>query len=158
MAHYSRAGLLKRGILLFWTLWISIVVLLNVADLLKSLGLLPENFGLASDNYQAIVHVTSKLGVPRILDLALFVGVIAWEAVCVVLFWWAARRFSSGHHRRWRAVYLAFTALLGLFGAFILSDEVFHAYKMEGDHRGIAILLLASLLALNQLPERVEAG
>jgi hypothetical protein len=158
MAHYSRAGLLKRGVLLFWSLWISIVVLMNVGDLFKVMGLVPEKFGLASGNYEAIMRVTSKFGVPHFLDLLLFLGVIAWEACCAILFWWAARRYRRGHYRRWRAVYLAFTALLGLFGAFILSDEIFHAYKMEGDHRGIAVLLLASLLALNQLPERTEAG
>lgn len=157
MAHYSRAGLLKRGILLFWSLWISLVVLMNVGDLLKALGLLPKNFGLASGNYEAIVRVTSRLGVPHVLNLLFFAGVIGWEAGCALLFWWAARRYRSDHFRRWRAVYLAFTAMLGLFGAFILSDEIFHAYGMEGDHRGIALLLLMSLLALNQLPERVEA-
>jgi hypothetical protein len=131
---------------------------MNVGDLLKVLGILPEDFGLASGNYEAIVHVTSRLGVPHVLDLLLFAGVIIWETGCAGLFWWAARRYTTGHYRRWRAVYLAFTALLAVFGAFMLSDEIFHAYKMEGDHRGIALLLLASLLALNQLPDRVEAG
>jgi len=36
MAQYTRAGLLKRGILLFWFLWISIVVLMNIFDALKA--------------------------------------------------------------------------------------------------------------------------
>lgn len=153
MAHSTRAGLLKRLLLLFWSVWISIVVVMNVGDALKAVGVLPSGWKLASGNYDAIVHVTSHYGTPHWLDLVLMVGVIVWEAVCMVLFWWAARRYRRGHPRRWRAIYLAFTALLALFCTFILIDEVFHAYRMEGDHRGIAILLLASLLATQLLPD-----
>lgn len=155
MDHSTRSGLLKRGILLFWLLWISIVVLMNCGDALKAAGLLPSDWKLASGNYEAIVRVTSEYGTPRWLDFLLLIGVILWEGVCSALFWWAFRCYRRGHRRHLQAVSLAFTSLLALFGVFILTDEVFHAYKMEGDHRGIAILLLASLLALYLLPDRV---
>ena len=157
MGAYSRAGLLKRGILLFWSLWISIVLLLNVGDALKVAGFLPGEWKLASGNYDAIVHVTSRFGTPHWIDTLLFLGVIAWEALCAVLFWRALRLYRGTQSRRWRAVYLAFTALLALFGMFILADETFHAYKMEGDHRGIAVLLLASVVTIQLLPDRLRA-
>lgn len=150
---FTRAAVLKRGILLFWALWISVVVAMNVGDVLKAAGILPANWKLASGNYHAIVDVTKIYGTPRWLDLALLLAVIFWEAVGAMLFWWARARYRTGHRSRWRAVYLAFSSLLALFGTFILTDELFHAYKVEGDHRGIALLLLASLLALQLLPD-----
>lgn len=157
MEPYTRAGPLKRGILLFWASWISIVVLMNAANAFKVAGLLPKSWAFASRNYEAIVKATSTYGTPRWLDLLLFLGVILWEMVCAILCWWALQRFQSSHRRRMRVVYLAFTALLGLFGAFILADEVFRDYRDEGDHRGIAILLIASLVAIQLLPDRERA-
>jgi hypothetical protein len=156
MAQYSRAGPLKRGILLFWALWITIVVLMNVADALKALGRLSGDWKLASSNYEAIVRITARYGTPHWIDSLLFIGVMLWEALAMALFWTAFRHYRMGDSIRWRTVYLAFSSLLALFGAFILSDEVFQAFKMEGDHRGISILLLASLLALQLLPDRIR--
>lgn len=153
----TRAGVLKRGILLFWMLWIGIVSLLNIGNVLKVTGVLPETWKLSSGNYQAIVDVTSRYGTPHWIDMLLILGVIVWEVLAATLFWWAFRRYRPGR-RAWHAINLAFSTLLGLFGAFILSDEIFHAYGMEGDHRGIAILLLASLLAFYLLPDRAPAG
>jgi membrane associated rhomboid family serine protease len=152
----NRAGLLKRVILLFWSVWITVVVGMNIGDGLKALGILPEDWKVASGNYEQIVKVSGIYGTPRWLDFALFLGAAVWEMICALLFWWALRRFAKNHRRSWRLVYLAFTSLLALFCAFILSDEIFHAYKVEGDHRGIAVLLLASLLALQLLPERAR--
>ncbi len=158
MAHYTRAGILKRGILLFWAIWISIVTLMNVGDAFKAAGLLPPDWKLSSGNYDAIVHVTSIYGTPRWLDFLLLLGVIVWESVAMVLFWWALRRYWTAASRRWHAVYLAFISLLALFGVFILTDEIFHKYGLEGDHRGIAMLLLASLIAIQLLPDRVSGS
>lgn len=155
MAHYTRAGVLKRGILLFWAIWISVVVLMNIGDALRAGGMLPPDWKLASGNYDAIVHVTSVYGTPKWLDFLLLLGAIAWEGAAALLFWQAFRRYWRAAAGRWRTVYLAFTTLLALFGMFILTDETFHKYKMEGDHRGIAILLLLSLLAMQLLPDRV---
>lgn len=155
MGHSTRAGLLKRGILLFWSLWTSIVVLMNVGEALKGLGVLPSDWSLASGNYEAIVHATSVYGTPHWLDMLLFVGAIVWEAACMALFWTAYRLYRPGRTLHGRTVYLAFTALFTLFATFILADEFFHAYQIEGDHRGITSLLLVSLLTLHLLPDRM---
>lgn len=155
MGNYTRAGLLKRGILLFWSIWISIVVLMNLGDVLRAVGVLPADWNLASKNYEAIVHVTSVYGTPKWLDFILMLGVICWETGAAILFWWALRRYWTAAANRWHSVYLAFIALLGIFGVFILMDEIFQKYGIEGDHRGISILLLASLLAVQLLPDQL---
>lgn len=154
-ADRTRARLLKRGILLFWSVWISIVVLMNSGNALKAAGFLPSDWKLSSGNYQAIAHVTAIYGVPHWADAILFAGVILWESVALILFWRAFRTYPRSGASSWRAIYLAFTTLFGLFAAFILTDEIFHDYKVEADHRGIALLLLVSLLAMHVLPDRL---
>ncbi|MGH2448141.1 MAG: hypothetical protein ACRDFS_06005 [Chloroflexota bacterium] len=154
---FTRAGVLKRGILLFWSLWTSLVVVTNVFGLLKALGILARSFPLSSGNYMLLARTTGVYGTPAWVDQVLLILVILWELGCAVLFWRGLLRFASGRPGRWRAVYLAFAALLALFAVFILSDEIFRAYRIEGSHRGIATLLLASLLALQLLPDEAPA-
>jgi hypothetical protein len=145
--------LLKRGIVLFWAVWITIVVLANVAAALRAFDVLPSTWSLASGNYKAIADTTRVYSIPGWIDRALLLGVILWEAVGAALFWRTARLYLRNHRRRLRSAYTAAGCLLALFGAFILADEVFHAFRMEGDHRGIVLLLLASILALQLLPD-----
>jgi hypothetical protein len=155
MSSYTRAGPLKRSILLFWAVWITMVVIMNVFDAIKALGLLPGDWPLASGNYEAIVKAASVYHAPNWLDFLLFLGAVGWEMVCALLFWRAWELFSHGRTTRWPAVYLAFTSIFGLFAAFILADELFHTYGIEGDHRGITVLALASVLVLTLLPDRL---
>jgi 4-amino-4-deoxy-L-arabinose transferase-like glycosyltransferase len=129
---------------------------MNVFDLLKVAGILPAGWGFASGNYQAIVDLTARYGTPHAIDLLLFIGIIAWEGGCAGLLWWACQRFGRRHGRRWRTVNLGFVGLFVLFAGFILGDEIFQNFRMERDHRGIAVLLLASVLALQLLPDRIR--
>jgi hypothetical protein len=154
MGTSTRARLLKQIILLFWALWISAVVLLNIGDLLKVIGLLPSDWRFASGNYHAIVDATNRYALPRRLDLVLFAGIIVWETLSAGLFWRAFRIWRRRLPQAGRAVYLAVLSLFALFATFILADELFHDYRIEGDHRSITLLLLASLLVLVLLPER----
>jgi hypothetical protein len=147
---------IKSGILFFWSSWTTIVVLMNVMDELKALGILPEGWKVASGNYQAISRVTDVYSDPAWLDKTLLFGALLWEGIGAGLFWRAFRLYRSGDRQRLPASYTATSTLLGLFAAFILADEVLHAYKMEGDHREIAMGLLVSLLALQHLPEGGE--
>lgn len=130
------------------------MVVMNVLDGLRAAAILPHAWPAASGNYEAIADVTARYGIPTWLDVLMFVGVIVWEAVAAALLWRALAAYHHRHGLRWRRIYEGFTVLLGLFLTFILMDEVFHTFKIEGDHRSIALLMLASLLALTLLPER----
>lgn len=156
MSQSTRAAIFKQGLLLFWALWISIVVAMNVGDVLKASEILPSNWPAASGNYAMIVKDATKYGLPGWVDGGLFAGAILWEASAALLFWRALRQWRSRARGRWQATYLAHTALFGLFATFILADEVFHDYKVEADHRGICLLLLCSLLVLQLLPEKLQ--
>ncbi len=77
---------LKRLILLFWAVWLALVVVFNVADALKALGVLPATFVWASGNYGAIREVLGPFDLPHWLSGFLLAGVIAWEAICAALY------------------------------------------------------------------------
>jgi hypothetical protein len=143
---------LKRILLLFWAVWWSVVFLSNLADAGKGLGLLGESWAFASGNLRFLKETTARYGTPDLVNGVLFAGVIFWEGVAALLFWragWTFRGRGSGR----KALYLAFTATLLLWGAFLVADEVFIAYPVEGTHLRLFIAHLVTLLAVELLPE-----
>jgi hypothetical protein len=56
------------------------------------------------------------------------------------------------------ALYAAFLTGLSLWAAFILADEVFIAYAVEGTHWRLFTAQLATLLAIEWLPEGEGRG
>jgi hypothetical protein len=149
--------LLKRFLLLFWAVWLSLVVASNVADGLKAAGVLPESFRFVSGNYGMILEVTAPFGLPPAVAGFLFVGVILWESLSLVLFWYTGLTFQGTKEpdRHGRLV-LTFTVSLALWAAFQIACEAFPselAYKIEGVHRMVFAAQLATLLALVLLPD-----
>ena len=144
--------LLKRLLLLFWAVWLTVVFATNLLDGLKALGVLAESWAFASGNYQFIGATTARYGVPAWANLAMFAGVILWEAVAAGLFWRAAVSYRGRAMGR-AAVYAAFTASLLLWGSFLLTDEVFIAYTAGGTHLRLFVAHLVTLLAVELLPE-----
>ncbi len=148
----SHVILLKRLLLLFWAAWLTVVFLSNLADAGKGLGLLGETWAFASGNWKLLQETTARYGAPAAVNAALFAGVILWEGAAAVLFWRAGRSFR-GRSSALRAVYVAFTASLLLWGAFLLADEVLVAYPLEGTHLRLFVAHLVTLLAVDLLPE-----
>jgi hypothetical protein len=144
--------LLKRLLLLFWAIWLSVVFLTNLADAVKSLGLLDESWAFASGNWKLIQETTARYGPPAAVNVTFFAGVIVWEAVAAVLFWRAAWSFQGRRSSR-KVVFGAFTTSLLLWGAFLVADEVFVAYSVAGTHLRLFVAHLVTLLAIELLPE-----
>ena len=144
--------LLKRLLLLFWAVWLSVVFLTNLADAGKGLRLLDESWALASGNWKLIQETTARYRTPAAVNVLLFAGVILWEAVAAGLFWRAGWSFRGRSSAR-QAVYMAFTTSLLLWGAFLVADEVFIAYPLESTHLRLFVAHLVTLLAVEWLPE-----
>jgi hypothetical protein len=144
--------LLKRLLLLFWSAWLSVVFLTNLADAGKGLGLLDESWAFASGNWKLIQETTARYETPSALNVIFFAGVILWEGAAAVLFWMAAWSYRGRSSAR-RAVYLAFTTLLLLWLAFLVADEVFIAYPLESTHLRLCVAHLVTLLTVELLPE-----
>jgi hypothetical protein len=144
--------LLKRLLLLFWAVWLSIVFLSNLADVGKGLGLLGDSWAFASGNWKRIQDTTARYRTPSAVNTLLFAGVLLWEGVAAVLFWRAGWRFRGRSSAR-KAVYLAFTTSLLLWSAFLVADEVCIAYLLESTHLALFVAHLLTLLVVDLLPD-----
>ncbi|MBD2702341.1 hypothetical protein IC229_16955 [Spirosoma sp. BT702] len=142
---------ISAGLLAFWALYFSIVLLSNSADALKSLSILPTGWPFASGNYELIVKVLSIYSSPVWVAVGLFVGVILWEALGAFLFWKAFLEMIRQTPSHKVAIHRAFGITLGLWAAFLLSDEIFLAY-LVGDitttHFNLLIAELASFILI----------
>jgi hypothetical protein len=144
--------LLKRLLLLFWSAWMSIVFLSNLTDAAKGLSLFGESWAFASGNGKLIQETTARYGVPVAVNAILFAGVVFWEGIAAVLFWRASWSYRNRSAAR-KAVYLAFTTSLLLWGAFLIADEIFIAYSLESPHLRLFVAHLVTLLAVDLLAE-----
>jgi hypothetical protein len=115
---------IKRGILLFWALWLSIVCATNVFDALRALGVLPVSWSFASGNYALVAKVVGIHAVAGWLAGVLFLGVMIWEGSAAFLFWRAFHEFHGLSGPGLRTVHTAFTVSPALWAAFMLADEV----------------------------------
>ncbi|HEX4589968.1 MAG TPA: hypothetical protein VH120_08575 [Gemmataceae bacterium] len=142
----------KRFLLVAWAVWLSVVLLTNLADAVKGLGWLGESWAFASGNLQFIRETTARYGTPDVVNGVLFGGVVVWEGVAAVLFWRAALAFRGRGVGR-TAMYQAFAVQLLLWFGFLVADEVFIAYPLEATHLRIFVAQLVTLVAIELLPE-----
>jgi hypothetical protein len=154
ITHPGAAGpvvALKRLLLLGWAVWLSVVFLSNLADAAKGLGWLPESWAFASGNLQSVRQTTARYGTPDAVNGVLFAGVVVWEGVAAALFWraaWAFRGRGAGRI----TVYHAFATSLLLWAGFLVADEIYIAYPLEGTHLRLFTAQLVTLLAVELLP------
>jgi hypothetical protein len=143
--------ILKLGLLLFWSVWLTVVFLTNSFEGLKVVRILPEGWKFASDNYSAVTKATSIYPHPEWLDAVLFGGVIIWQGLAVVLYWRAVPHFNGPGSMELGLVNSAFAASLSLWAAFIVADEILKNYEGERIHLQLFIGQLVSLLAIHLL-------
>ncbi len=148
----NHSVLLKRLLLLFWAVWLSVVFLTNLTGAGKGLGLLGESWTFASYNWKLIQDTTARYKTPGAVNAVLFAGVLVWELLASFLFLRAGWSFRGRNSSR-TVVYLAFTTSLLLWGAFLIADEVFIAYSLESSHLRLFVAHLLTLLAIELLPE-----
>lgn len=149
---------IKRGTLLFWAAWLSVVAATNVLDGLRALGGIGDAFKFVSGNWTWINQTMDPLGVPRMLQAFLFGGVIAWETAAALLFWRAFAAYRGRALAEERAAALACGVNLALWAAFQVLDEVFLAYQPEGVHRLIFVSQIATLLLLSLSARTADAA
>ncbi len=144
---------LKRGLLLFWVLWLTVVCTTNGLDGLKAVGLLGAGWKITSGNYALIVQTTAIVSAAAWMNALLFLGVILWEGTAAVLFWRAWQSFRGRLSRNLRPMHTAFAVGLALWTAFVIVDEVLIAYAIDAVHMRIFIAQLGTYLAICLVPE-----
>jgi hypothetical protein len=153
----ARKGLLSartfaRGLILFWAIYLSLITVTNSTDLLKTLGLLPQDWVFASGNYQFIVETTSRYHLAGQWTELLFVGVIVWELLTSLLLWFAYARYGDRPFVAEAPLVRALVVCAGLWAAFVFADELSIAYAIEATHLRLLIAVLVSALTLQILP------
>lgn len=144
---------LKRMLLLFWSLWWTVVLATSVFDAGKAVGLLAEGWAFASGNFLYLEQTMARYGTPTWLNAVLFAGVIAWEATATVLFWRAWWGFCGKREADRPLLFAAFTVALSLWLAFLIADEVCIAYAVAATHLRLFAAQLVTLLALELVAE-----
>lgn len=145
---------LKRGVLLYWSLWFSVVLFADVMDRLKVAGYISPEWKLGFGDFSLISPSASLYGAPAELSGALIVAVMVWEALTVGFFWRAFAKFRGVNQAEHLSLRGAFILALTLFAVFMLADESLFRHSHEATHVRIFVALLVSLLATYFLPER----
>ena len=148
---------LKQTLLVFWSIWLTLVCLTNVFEWAKVLGLLGEDWAFASGNYRFVVETTARYDTPGWLNSVFFAGAICWQGLAAVLFWSTLLRFGGPNNAgRAPLLHAAFTVSLMHWAAFMVADEVFISYTLEAIHIRLFIAQLTTLLVVELLPEKRE--
>ena len=144
--------ILKLGILCFWGLWFFIALSTNVCESFKALKLFSKIWPFASGNLHEVIQSTKTYSLPRWLPRLLFSGVLLWELVIVSCFGWAIMSSAINGAINTVLVNTAFVAGLGLWGGFIIADEIFKQYDTEHSHILFFIGQLVTLATFYVLP------
>ena len=145
---------LKQGIVLFWAVWLSVTFFANTFDGLKALKVMGEGWRFVSGNYASMVETTRKYPLPAWFTGLLFLGVMLWQGLSALLFWYAFSAFHGMHFPGLRALDMAFLVSLALWAAFMIADEIFTVYEAEATHMRIFIAQLPQSLSLSQTSSR----
>lgn len=157
MLERLRFSTLQAGLLCFWAVWTSLIVLTNLHDALKTVGALPQSWTLASYNYTLVVQTVGAQGVPVGVAAVLFAGAVAWEALAAGLLWRAFAAMRRGRGGASPAVTQAFVVSLALWAAFLVATEATVSYATAGTHKSTLIAQLLTLLVV-RLPDGPAAA
>jgi hypothetical protein len=154
----NTSNIINRGLLLFWSLWFSLVLGSNVVDGLQAAGVVPEEWAFSSGNFGFIADTIAIYEWPSAVAAVLFLGVVLIQLATCVLFWRAVRetgRSGDGGHS---AALPAFGAGIGLFAGFLVADEFFIVYDripdLESTHFLVFCALLLSLVVMRLLQRK----
>lgn len=148
------SGLLfKRVVLLFWTMFFSMVALTNLVNLLDSIGLFDWTF-LDSGNVDYIRSVVEVYGVGDPPSKILLAGAMLIEALAALLFWRALLGYGMKRDGE-RAAMAAVCWGTLVWTGFVFMTEFFVAYQSESPFRELLAIMVGTGIALALVPDDV---
>jgi hypothetical protein len=146
------SGLLfKRLILVFWTMFFTMVAVTNFVDLMGEFGVFEWTF-LNSGNFEYLSETVEVYDIGSDLTKVLLVGAFLIELVAAVLFWRALLGSGRGAEARTRAIAAVSFGVL-VWTAFVFMTEFFVAYGSESPFRELLMIMIAAGLALVLVPD-----
>jgi hypothetical protein len=144
---------IKRGVLLYWSLWFTIVFASNGLDGLKALGVIDKSWKLAGGDFTVISPAAAFYGVPARASGLLLVCLMVGEGIAGAAFWRAFVKFRGIMNADGRAPAVAFILAISLFAALLPADRFPGGHTYMVTHLKILVALLVSLLLVFFLPE-----
>jgi hypothetical protein len=143
--------LLKRLLMLFWTMYFSVLSLANLVELLGQLNVLDWTF-LKSGYIDYMTSFVSVYGLGSEATTLLLTAAWMIQVAAAILFWRALLRLG----RRVGGQAAAYAALCwGTFvwTAFVFMSELFTAYETEASFRELLMIMIATALAIAWIPD-----
>ena len=145
--------ILCRLLLLFWSLYFTLVTASNLVDGFQALGIAPRGWTFTSGNCALIAETVATYGLSSGFAAFLFVCVILIELAVTLLFWIALRDSWRAAENSSSKIIRALVPAVGLFAGFIVSDELFIVYHrtpgLETGHFLVLCALLVSWLVID---------
>lgn len=147
----------KQAIVLFWGLWWLFAFLTDFIGGLEVLGVLSTPW-FDGQNYPFLQKTLAPFGASDPVDVALFVGIIAWALLSTLLYAIAICTPMQDKNRWMRRVDRAFIVSLGLWLAFFLADQVVMNFDLEQNHMVQGGFQLLCYLTIYLLPDEVGSA
>jgi len=144
----------KRLVLLFWTMFFTMVAVTNLVNIASALGIFDWTF-LNSGNFAYLESVVAVYDIGSTLTKLALIGAFLIEALAAVLFW---RALLSYGRQPWGKL-AAFRALCWgtvVWTAFVFMTEFFVAYGSESVFRELLAIMIASAIAIALIPDEIE--
>lgn len=132
---------IQRIIILFWSLWFTLVSLSDITNFLQLAHILPVDFVFTSKNYDLVHQYLSLFGFNSFALSLLLFGMIVSAAILISITFWIS---TFTMNPVW--INLAFLSSILLTMFFILCDEIFIQYTIEHGHTIRLTLLLISFM------------
>ena len=142
--------LFKRLVLLFWTMYFTLVAVTNLVDLLGEFDIFQWTF-LNSGNFAFLESVVKVYAVSPDVTKLLLVSAWVIEVTGAVLFWRALLGFRRDGGRLRAMMALCWGTLV--WTAFIFMTEFFVAYTVEAPFRELLMIMIASTIAVAVIPD-----
>lgn len=144
---------IKTGLLLFWGTFFLLTFLTNLFDLFGTEQYLQSGWHFRSGNYALVLSTINIYRLPFAVGMFLFVCDIILQGWLCVLFFVTAYKFWS-NKKPWFWVNFSFGIATLLWGLFIIMDELFIAYNLEGTHMTFITFTLIAFMAMHNLPDK----
>lgn len=143
--------LLKRVVLLFWTMFFTMVAITNFVNLMGVFDVFDWTF-LNSENFAYLKETDKIYGMGEGITKVFLLGAFLIELIGAVLFWRALVGSGRGPEARTRAILaVSFGALV--WTAFIFMTEFFVAYGSESPFRELLMIMLGAALVIVLVPD-----
>jgi hypothetical protein len=137
---------LKRILVFFWAMYLSLVSLTNIVDLLDAIAAIDWKF-LNSGNFDYMRSVVKVYAVGSVPTKLLLAGALLVEVIGACLFWRAVADRTA------RPAMQALCYASAVWIAFIFMTEFFVAYASESVFQELLLLIIGPALFVALVPE-----